>query len=435
MSSAYHRIGALVTAVLALLLVGGSSAVGATGEKVLFAEVDGPITPVVADYLAAAVTEAEEQGAALVVRIDTPGGLDVSMRAIVQSFLNARAPVVAYVAPEGARAASAGTFIVMSAHVAAMAPATSIGAATPVDLQGGEITDKIINDSVAFAVSVAERRGRDAEFAEEAVRDGVSVTATVAEERGVVDIRAADIDDLLAQIDGLAVEVGGEEVTLATGGALVERYELSTFRRILGHLADPNLAFIFMSFGTLAIVYEAANPGMGFAGIAGVIALLLGFFSLSILPVTAVGVALLVLAAALFIGEVFVPGIGVMAGGGTIALLLAGLFLFEGTLSVSAPVLWPAALVLGGAATVAGRLAVRARMARPTTGASTLVGQTVTVDRRDGENGDRIGDVFVDGSWWTARSEDGHIEPGTAEVVAVDGLTLVVRPTGGEHEH
>ncbi|CAN5832676.1 nodulation protein NfeD [soil metagenome] len=431
MGPAFHRVGALVVAAFGLLFLGASLASGATGETVLFAEVDGPITPVVADYLAAAVTEAEDRGALLVVRIDTPGGLDTSMRHIVQSFLNAQAPVVAFVGPEGARAASAGTFIVLSAHVAAMAPATSIGAATPVDLQGGEITDKIVNDSVAFAVSLAERRNRDVAFAEDAVRDGVSVTATVAEDTGVVDIRVADLDDLIAQIDGLVVEVAGEDVTLVTRDATVERFELSTFRRILGHLADPNLAFIFMSFGTLAIVYEAANPGMGFAGIAGVIALLLGFFSLSVLPVTAVGVALLILAAALFIGEVFVPGVGVMAAGGTIALLLAGLFLFEGTLSVSAPVLWPVALVLGGATIVAGRLAFRARMARPTTGASTLVGQTVTVGRRDGERGD----VFVDGSWWTARSEEGTLEPGTAEVVAVDGLTLVVRHNGGQDEH
>src|SRR5690606_2710335 len=267
---------------------------------------------------------------------------------------------------------SAGTFITMSAHVAAMAPATSIGAATPVDLQGGEITDKVINDAVAFAVSVAERRGRDAAFAEDAVRDGVSITAREAEERGGIDLQASDLDDLVDRIDGLAVDVGADQVTLSTGGAAIERHDLSTFRRVIGTLADPNLAFIFISFGTLAIVYEAANPGLGFAGIAGVISLVLGFFALSVLPVTTAGVALLILAAALFIGEVFVPGVGVMAAGGTIALVLAGLFLFEGTLSINPPVLWPTAVVLGAATTLAGRLAIRSRRARPTTGASTL---------------------------------------------------------------
>jgi membrane-bound serine protease (ClpP class) len=417
---------AIVTGLLA------ADALAATTEDaVVLAEVDGTITPVVADYLAGAVSEAEETESVLVVIIDTPGGLDVSMRDIVQSFLNARVPVVSFVYPEGARAASAGTFITMAAHVAAMAPATSIGAATPVDLQGGEITDKVINDAAAFAVSVAERRGRDVAFAEDAVREGVSITAPEAVERGVVDLQAADLDDLLDQIDGLSVDVGAEETTLSTSGAIVERYELSAFQEVIATLADPNLAFIFISFGTLAIVYEAANPGLGFAGIAGVIALVLGFFALSVLPVTAAGVALLVLAAALFIGEVFVPGVGVMAAGGTIALVLAGLFLFEGTLSVNPPVLWPTAVVLGGATTMAGRLAIRARRARPTTGASTLVGRAVTVDPRD----ERSGDAFVDGAWWTVRANDGPLRPGPAEVVAIDGLTLIVQPTGEDHEY
>jgi membrane-bound serine protease (ClpP class) len=417
---------AIVTGLLA-----ADALAATTEEPVVLAEVEGPITPVVADYLAGAVSEAEATGSVLVVTLDTPGGLDVSMRDIVQTFLNARVPVVTYVYPEGARAASAGTFITMAAHVAAMAPATSIGAATPVDLQGGEITDKIINDAVAFAVSVAERRGRDVAFAEDAVREGVSFTAREAEERGVVDLQASDLDDLLDQIDGLSVDVGAGEMTLSTSGAVIERFELSAFRRVIATLADPNLAFLFISFGTLAIVYEAANPGLGFAGIAGVIALVLGFFALSVLPVTAAGVALLVLAAALFIGEVFVPGVGVMAAGGTIALLLAGLFLFDGTLAVNPPVLWPTAVVLGGATTMAGRLAIRARRARPTTGASTLVGRAVTVDPRD----ERSGDAFVDGAWWTVRANDGPLRPGPAEVVAIDGLTLIVQPTGEDHEY
>src|SRR5690606_31883243 len=161
--------------------------------------------------------------------------------------------------------------------------------------QGGEISDKIINDAAAFAVSVAERRGRDVEFAEAAVREGESITVTEAIERGVVDLQATNLDELLDSVDGMTVEIGGQTMTLSTAGAVVERFELGTFRRVLARLADPNIAFILMSFGTLAIVYEAANPGLGFAGIAGVIALLLGFFSLSVLPVTAVGVALLVL--------------------------------------------------------------------------------------------------------------------------------------------
>lgn len=428
MGKAFLSLSGLLAAATVFLVTGASAT---SGESVLLAEVDGPITPVVADYLEDAVSRAEAADSVLVVTLDTPGGLDVSMRDIVQAFLNSRIPVVAFVYPQGARAASAGTFITMSAHVAAMAPATSIGAATPVDLQGGEITDKVINDAVAFAVSVAERRGRDAAFAEDAVRDGVSITAREAEERGVIDLQASDLDDLLDRIDGLAVDVGADQVTLSTGGAAIERHDLSTFRRVIGTLADPNLAFIFISFGTLAIVYEAANPGLGFAGIAGVISLVLGFFALSVLPVTTAGVALLILAAALFIGEVFVPGVGVMAAGGTIALVLAGLFLFEGTLSINPPVLWPTAVVLGAATTQAGRLAIRSRRARPTTGASTLVGRAVTVSPRD----ERSGDAFVDGAWWTVRALEGPLRPGPASVVGIDGLTLIVRPIGEVNEH
>lgn len=419
-----------LVALAALVLPGGGPALAAEEGSVLLVDVEGTITPVVSDHIADAVEEGESGGVPVVVRIDTPGGLDLSMREIVQSFLNSRVPVIVYVAPEGARAASAGTFITMAAHVAAMAPATSIGAATPVDLQGGEITDKVINDAAAFAVSVAERRGRDAGFAEEAVREGTSVTAVEAEERGVVDLRARDLDDLLSQIDGMTVEVAGESVTLSTTGT-VEQFELSPFRRVLAQIADPNIAFILMSFGTLAIVYEAANPGLGFAGIAGVIALLLGFFALSVLPVTAVGVALLILAAALFIGEIFVPGIGVLAAGGTISLIFAGLFLFQGAPSVTPPVLWPTALLVGVATTVAGRLAWRARRAPSTTGVSTLVGKEVQVDPRDGTHGD----TFVDGAWWSVKPEDGQLKSGRAEVVEVDGVTLVVREIGDNDDH
>ncbi|MEX0863912.1 MAG: nodulation protein NfeD [Acidimicrobiia bacterium] len=398
---------------------------------VLVTAVDGPITPVIADHLVAAVKEATDEEAVLVVTLDTPGGLDTSMRDIVQTFLNAPVPVVVYVEPEGARAASAGTFITMAAHVAAMAPATSIGAATPVDLQGGEITDKIINDAVAFATSVAEHRGRNIEFAESAVRDGTSITASQAVEDGVVDLVADNLDDLLSAIDGMTVEVLGEEVTLATAGAVPEAYEMSTFRRVLAQIADPNLAVLFITIGTLAVIYEAANPGLGFAGIAGVILLLLGFFALSVLPVATAGVALLILAIALFVGEIFVPGVGVLAAGGTIALLLAGVFLFEGELQVSPPVLWPTALVMGAAATVAGRAAVRARLQPSTTGTGTLIGKAGMVVNVEGANGS----VFLDGAWWSVRSSTGELEPGEqARVVGIEGLELIVEPIGVDHD-
>lgn len=398
---------------------------------VLLAEVDGPITPVVAGHLEDAVEEAESRGVPLIVTVDTPGGLDTSMRDIVQTFLNADAVVIVYVEPEGARAASAGTYITMAAHIAAMAPATSIGAATPVDLEAGETaSDKIINDAVAFAVSVAERRGRDVTFAEDAVRLGTSVTATEAVDRGVVDLVATDLDELLSEVDGMTFTVGDSDTTLSTAGATVERFEMSTFRRILAQIADPNLALLFVSIGTLAVVYEAANPGVGFAGIAGVILLLLGFFALSVLPVATAGVALLILSIVLFIAEIFVPGVGVFAAGGTIALVLAGLFLFDGPVSVSMPVLWPTAIVVGAGTAVAGRLAVKARFSPSTTGPETMIGREVTVE---GEAGGPWS-TFTDGTWWSVRpAEGGELRDGaTGRIVAMDGLTLIVETEESE---
>lgn len=387
----------------------------------LLATVDGPITPVVADYILDALTEAESRGRqGLIISIDTPGGLDIAMRDIVQSLLNATIPTITYVSPEGARAASAGTFITMAADVAAMAPATSIGAATPVDLQGGEITDKIINDAVAFAVSVAERRGRDAQFAEAAVREGRSVSSREAAEIGVVDLIADDLDDLLAQLDGWELPALG--LTLETDGATVERHEPGAFREVLGRLADPNLAFILLSIGTLAIIYEAANPGLGFSGIAGVIMVVLAFFALSVLPVRAAGIALFVLGIALLVAELFVPGVGVLAAGGTVALLLSGLFLFEvGTVSVSPAVLWPSALVLGTGSVVVGRAALRLRHQAPTTGRETLVGRVLTV-RADGDRPR----AFMDGTWWQVRANGPLTEGAQVKVVGTDGIELVV---------
>lgn len=425
------RRPALRGLIVGMLLAGvfGLQAAAQT-QTVMLVEVDGPITPVIASHLADAVEDATDAGAPLVVSMDTPGGLDTSMRDIVQTFLNASIPVIVYVEPEGARAASAGTFIAMSAHIAAMAPATSIGAATPVSLEGGETaSDKIINDAVAFAVSVAERRGRDVEFAEDSVRDGASITANEAVDRNVVDLVADDLGSLLAEIDGMTVSTAAGDVTLRTSSAVVDRVEMSLFRSILAQIADPNLALLFISIGTLAVVYEAANPGMGFAGVAGVILLLLGFFALSVLPVTTAGIALLILAMALFIAEIFVPGVGVFAAGGTVALILAGLFLFDGPVSVSMPVLWPTAAIVGLGSAYAGRAVVKARLRPPTTGLSTLIGREVTVTG-DAEKGWY---AFLDGSWWTVQPDDSLADGAVARVTAVQGLRLVVEPKETQH--
>jgi membrane-bound serine protease (ClpP class) len=403
----------------------GLTALAEEVPTALIASIDGPITPVTADYLADGIRTAEEEGyEVFVVELDTPGGLDESMRDIVQAFFGARVPVVVYVTPSGGRAASAGTFITMAAHIAAMAPGTTIGAATPVDLQGGEITDKIINDAAAFAESVAAFHGRDVQFAVEAVRDGRSVTAEGAVELGVVDLVVRDLNALLEEIDGQKVIVAdGSSLVLDTKSGGIETYDPGFFRSLLLIIADPNLAFLFISLGTLAVIYEVANPGLGLGGIVGVILLILGFFALSVLPVTVAGAALLILAAGLFIGELFVPGIGVLAAGGTISLIVGGLLLFEGPFGIRPIVLWPVGLVMGVGVMLAGRLTWRARRAPPASGAEALVGRETVITKADG----RTGQAFVEGAWWQIRSRAGDlIEGRPVTVVANEGLELIV---------
>lgn len=413
----------------ALLLLGASSsrATAQGGPSILATTVKGIITPVVADHLEEAIERAEREGhGALLVQVDTPGGLDTSMREIVQSFLNARVPVIVYVAPPGARAASAGAIITFSAHVAAMAPGTTIGAATPIDLEGGDLARKVINDAAAYAESIADLRGRNAEFAIEAVREGRSVTAEDAVKIGAVDLLADDWDDLLAEIDGSAVRVSpGVDVTLRTAGAEIVAHEMGRLRQLLQWLADPNIAFLFLSIGTLALLYELANPGIGGAGIVGVILLILGMFSLSVLPVNAAGLILLALAAVLFVAELFAPGIGVFAAGGTAALLLGGVLLFRGSVGVDTIVLLPTGLVVGGGTVLAGRIVWRTRRAPPTTGLAALLGRRAVVRTADGMSGQ----VFLDGAWWNARTSARPMEVGgTVRVTEVDGLDLVVEP-------
>jgi membrane-bound serine protease (ClpP class) len=417
------RLGAVIAALWVGLL---TQPAAAASPVVLSTRVDGIITPVVAAHLVDGVRKAEDEGAAAyLVELDTPGGLDTSMREIVKSFLGARVPVIVYVTPSGSRAASAGALIAFSAHVVAMAPGTTIGAATPVDLQGGKISDKIINDAAAYAKSVATQRGRNVTFAEDTVRKGRAVTAEEAVKLHAVDLIAADRSALLAEVDGRVVRGPSGEITIRTAGAHVVEHNLGLFRRLLQLIADPNLAFLFLSIGTLAVIYELASPGVGVAGAAGVILLILGFFALSVLPVNVAGLGLLALAAVLFTSEVFAPH-GAFAAGGTAALLLSGLFLFEGSIGVSLTVLLPTTLLIGGGTLAAGRLAWRARRATPVTGDGALVGVLANVDRvvADGR-----GVAMVEGAWWNLRTRGGELHAGQpVRVVGREDLDLVVEP-------
>ncbi|MEO7443087.1 MAG: NfeD family protein [Acidimicrobiales bacterium] len=385
-----------------------------------------------ADHLADAVRRAERDGyGALVVELDTPGGLESSMRDMVQDIVDSSVPVVVYVHPPGARAASAGAIITFAGQVAAMAPGTAIGAATPVDLGGGDVARKVVNDAAAFAESIADLRGRNVQFAADTVRRGRSASAAEAVRIGAVDLEAPTLAALLQAIDGRTVTVGpGQEpVTLGVAGAAVDRYGMGLFRRAQQRLADPNLAYLFLSLGTMAVILELATPGLGAGGAVGAILLLLAMFSLAVLPVEAVGLLLVVLAGGLFVVELFVPGIGVAAAGGAVALILAGVLLFRdvpGFDGVSASVLIPVAVLAGAAALVAGRMARSVRKAPVRTGLGLLVGRTVSVSRPDSA----AGWAFVEGAWWQIRSHDGSalVVDGQVRVVEVNGLELLVEP-------
>jgi membrane-bound serine protease (ClpP class) len=393
----------VIVAVGGWLVVLPSQAWG-QGSTVLITRIAGTITPVVANHLVDGVAAAERDGhAAYLVELDTPGGLDTSMREVVKAFLAADLPVIVYVTPSGARAASAGAIITFAAHLAAMAPGHHHRRRHPGRPPGREISGKVLNDAAAFAESVAAQRGRNKQFAIDTVREGRAVPAAEAVRLDAVDLLAPDRADLLKQLDGRSVKVAsGNTVTLQTDDATTVEQNFGLFRRLLQLLAHPNLAFLFLSLGTLAIIYELANPGVGFGGIAGAIFLLLGFFALSVLPLNLVGVLLLVLAGALFVAELFVPGVGVFAAGGTVALVLGGLFLFHGAVRVDPAVLVPVALVVGGRSVLAGRLAWRARRAPSVSGREGLLGRQVTVRTANGP----IGQVQLDGAWWTARSRN-----------------------------
>lgn len=420
--------------VAAGLLVSGSSSAEESTNRVLVTRVDTPITPVVADHIRDGLARTAEGGySAYVIELDTPGGLLEAMRDIVGATLASQVPVIVYVSPEGARAGSAGAIITFAAHVAVMAPGTAIGAATPVGLEGETVSDKIVNDAAAQAEALAEHRGRDVDFAGDTVREGRSAAVDEALELGAIDAKASSLSAALQAADGRTVTVAGERrVTVRTAGAAVERSDMGPFRRALQALADPNFTFLLLTLGTLGLIYELATPGVGVAGATGAVALLLALYSLSVLPVTAVGLLLLAVAMALFVAEVLVPGVAGFAFGGAVVLVLSALFLFDDAqgVSVDLTAALPLAIVMFVAAVIAGRLAFRTRSApSTTTGADLLTGHLVPVLEANGATGRG----FTEGAWWSLRSIGPPLQPGgQARVVGMDGLVLLVDPTAEE---
>ena len=407
----------------------------AQGNQISVLEVKGTVNPVLVNYLKRGIEEAEESNAvACIIKLDTPGGLDSSMREIVQLMDNARVPIVVYV-PAGARAASAGFFITIAADIAAMAPDTAIGAAHPVAIGTGgeaqmseEMKEKVVNDAVAYARSIAQAHGRNVEWAEKAVRKAASLPAIEALELGVIDIVATDLDDLITQLDGRkAIISGGEEVTISTEGAQVKINPMNTIEGFLYAIADPNIAYILLSLAMLGIFFELSNPGLILPGVAGGICLLLAFFALGMLPVNYAGVLLIVLAFGLFVAELFTPTFGLLTAGGIISLVTGSLILFSGRSPVFQIDPWLIAVVVAiitAFFAFAINRIIRAHRRQPATGQEELVGK---VAKARGVL-DPEGTVFFKGELWQAKSETGRVEPGEEVIITkVDGLRLMVK--------
>ncbi len=423
-----------LTAALAGVFAGGlalSPVRAIAAAPVDLIALEGVISPVTLRLVETALARARSDGAqALILQLDTPGGLERSMRAIVQRMLNAEVPVIVYVAPTGARAASAGVFLTMAAHVAAMAPATNIGAAHPVALGGGsadkESLKKIENDAAAFIRTIAIERGRNADWAEKAVRQSVSITEREALRLKVVDLVAESVPDLLAKIDGQTVKTARGPATLATRDAVVRPIEIGFRDRFLNVITDPNVAYVLMMLGMLGLFFELSNPGAVLPGVIGGISLILAFFAFQSLPINYAGLLLILFGIVLLVAEIKIVSHGILAIGGIVSMALGSLMLFDAP-EIGLRVSWWAIVPMVGA--TAGLFlfviaaGVRALAGRQLLGPSGLVGQLATVKERLAPEGQ----VLVSGEIWRAVAEGEPVDAGArVRVVAVDGLTLRV---------
>ena len=437
----------------------------AAAAKVWVLEIDGAIGPASADYFIRSLEDAEEADVDLVVlRLDTPGGLDKSMRDMIKVLLASRVPVATYVSPNGARAASAGTYIMYASHVAAMAPATNIGSSTPVSIGGGSplplpqapqpaeepaaeepaaegeepgeappakpgtaMERKVVNDAVAYIRGIAELRGRNVEWAEQTVRDASNLPARDALDQNVIDLVVEDLDELLAALDGETIDVEGGAVTLDTSDNRIERVEPDWRYELLGLIADPNVAYLLLMIGVYGLIFEFYNPGTGVGGVAGIICLLLGAYALQMLPVNYAGLALVIVGLALLAAEAFTPSFGVLGTGGVIAFLIGSVILFDTDLPgyrVSIPIILAVTASTAGLVVFVVGAAIRARQSPVVSGGEALIGaEAVALDDFEG-----AGSVRAAGEVWRARSEQPVAKGAVLTVTSRDGLDLDVEP-------
>lgn len=427
----YRRI----TFVLLLFLFTAAGVVHAQDKKPLFhvINLEGVITSPSAKYVAESLEEAKTAGAeGMIILLDTPGGLDTAMRDIAKSILNAPLPVIVYVYPSGARAASAGVIIAQAAHIAAMAPGTNIGAAHPVAIGiGGSgemdktMSKKVENDAAAYARSIARTRGRSEEWVEKAVRKSESITADEALKLKVIDVVAQDIEKLLAAIDQKEVTVAGHKRKISTTGAVLNTKKMGTRQGILAAISNPNIAYLLLLIGLAGLYFEFSTPGAILPGVIGGISLLLAFFGLSTLPVSYTGILLILFSIVLFIAEIKIMSHGMLTVGGVISLALGSFMLFdtpEPALRISLQVLLPAVLVASGFFIIVILLAVKAQMRKHYSGTEAMIeGQGEAQTAIDGE-----GKVFFQGEYWTAESDQFIPAGAKVRVKKVDGLKLIV---------
>ena len=427
------RYLALIWITLILLSLITPGVLGQAEEKapVYFIEVDGIINPATAKFIMESIDQATQQGAqCLVIQLDTPGGLMESMRIIVKKILTANIPIIVYVAPSGARAASAGVFITMSAHIAVMAPSTHIGAAHPVTLGEGKesktMSEKIVNDTVSYIKTTAKTRGRNVDWAEKAVRKSASITEEEAVKLNVVNFISPNIQDLLAEIDGKVIKFDGTTRTLLTKGVQPRSMQMSWRYRFLDIISNPTIAYILLMLGIYGVFFELSNPGAILPGVVGGIFLILAFFSLQMLPINFAGLALILFAIILFIAEIKVVSHGVLAIGGVISLLLGSLMLIETPteyMRISLSVIIPAVLVSAAFFIFAVTMAIRARLSKPTTGMEGLVGEVGIATTPIAPEGK----VAIHGEFWDVIS-DQNIERGEkVQVAGVMNLKLKVK--------
>jgi membrane-bound serine protease (ClpP class) len=422
---------ALVGPAFALCLILPNSP--ALADEIVVANYEGVINPVAAEYLHDALTFAQSSRAhALIFKLDTPGGLDTSMRLMIKDITASPIPVIVFVAPSGGRAASAGVFITMAAHVAAMAPGTNIGAAHPVAMGGGEmdntIKEKVENDAVAYIKSIAEQHGRNVSWAEDAVRKSVSATEQEALKLKIIDLVADNIPTLLKRLHGRKIALPNGPVTLSSETATLREFPMGTRLELLKILSDPNIAYLLMSIGTIGIMAELYSPGAILPGIIGAISLILAFYSLQSLPVNYAGALLVILGVIFLLLEISVTSYGLLALGGLAAMTLGGLLLIKSDapyLQVSLSFLLPTVMTIGALIGVAAWMAVKTAPRRPVTGAEGMIG-SIGIAKTDLNP---HGQITLHGEIWEAISQTPIRQGETAEVMSVEGLTVKVAPT------